>query len=127
MKKRLTRVKKAPTSVSLLFSGLGALAIALCSSASYAQTKVVGYVPAWKNMAAVVDATDLSKLTHINLSFLNPNGSGVVANNGNPVCMDGVTAANISYVVQKAHQAGVKVLVSLAGGAVPSCSGNREL
>ncbi len=120
----LIKKSKVPSYGRLLLNCFGVLAIAFCSQFSSAQTKVVGYIPAYKNMVAVADATDLSKLTHINLSFLNPNSSGVVANNGNPVCMDGATAANISYVVQKAHQAGVKVLVSLAGGVVPSCSGN---
>lgn len=94
------------------------------SALSVAQTKVVGYIPAYKNMRAVVDTVDLNKLTHINLSFLNPNASGVVANNNNPVCMSGASGDDVRYVVQKAHSAGVKVLVSVAGGVVPSCSGN---
>lgn len=109
---------------SLSLKTMGVLTLAVCSQLTSAQTKVVGYIPAYKNMVAVADATDLSKLTHINLSFLNLNGAGVVANNGNPVCMEGATAANIQYVVQKAHQAGVKVLVSLGGGVIPACSGN---
>lgn len=89
-------------------------------------TKVVGYIPSYKNMPAVIDRTDLTKLTHLNLSFLNPNASGLVLSGGNPVCMEGASANDLHYVVNKAHQAGVKVLVSIAGGVLPACSGNWQ-
>ena len=102
----------------------GVLCVATGSLLACAQTKVVGYIPSYKNMPAVIDRTDLSKLTHLNLSFLNPNASGVVLSGGNPICMEGASANDIHYVVNKAHQAGVKVLVSIAGGVLPACSGN---
>lgn len=89
-----------------------------------AQTKIIGYVPSYKNIPAVIDRTDLSKLTHINLSFLNPNANGVVMSGGNLLCMEGASASDITYATQKAHAAGVKVLVSIAGGVLPGCSGN---
>ncbi|MEN0035675.1 MAG: glycosyl hydrolase family 18 protein [Cellvibrio sp.] len=107
-------------------SSLGLIALMGLSSVAQAQTKVVGYIPSYKNMPAVIDRTDLSKLTHINLSFLNPNASGALTSGGNPVCMEGASASDINYVVQKAHQAGVKVLVSVAGGVIPACSGNWQ-
>lgn len=107
-------------------SSLGLIALMGLSSVVQAQTKVVGYIPSYKNMPAVIDRTDLSKLTHLNLSFLNPNASGALTSGGNPVCMEGATASDINYVVQKAHQAGVKVLVSVAGGVIPACSGNWQ-
>lgn len=110
----------------LCASSLGLIALASFPSIAQVQTKVVGYIPSYKNMPAVVDRTDLSKLTHINLSFLNPNASGAVTSGGNPVCMEGASANDINYVVQKAHQAGVKVLVSVAGGVLPPCSGNWQ-
>lgn len=107
---------------------LASMLLVFCSfiwaTAASAQTKVVGYIPSYKNIRAVADSTDLSKLTHINLSFLNPNSSGAFANGANPVCMEGATGADIDYVVNKAHQAGVKVLVAVAGGVIPGCSGN---
>jgi chitinase len=105
---------------------LGLIAFTAMSSLAQAQTKVVGYIPSYTNMPAVIDRTDLSKLTHINLSFLNPNASGALTSGGNPICMAGASAADINYVVQKAHQAGVKVLVSVAGGVLPACSGNWQ-
>jgi GH18 family chitinase len=110
----------------LCASSLGLIALAGFSSVAQAQTKVVGYIPSYKNMPAVIDRTDLSKLTHLNLSFLNPNASGAVTSGGNPVCMEGASASDINYVVNKAHQAGVKVLVSVAGGVLPPCSGNWQ-
>lgn len=100
--------------------------MAAMSLTTFAQTKVVGYIPSYKNMPAVIDRTDLSKLTHLNLSFLNPNASGALLSGGNPICMEGASAADIHYVVNKAHQAGVKVLVSIAGGVLPPCSGNWQ-
>lgn len=108
---------------------LGTSAFCILASSSLmacAQTKVIGYIPSYKNMPAVIDRTDLSKLTHLNLSFLNPNASGAVVSGGNPVCMEGASASDIHYVVNKAHQAGVKVLVSIAGGVLPACSGNWQ-
>jgi chitinase len=107
-------------------TSVGLVGLAGFSAATHAQTKVVGYIPSYKNMPAVIDRTDLSKLTHLNLSFLNPNASGAVTSGGNPVCMEGASAGDINYVVQKAHQAGVKVLVSVAGGVIPPCSGNWQ-
>ena len=107
-------------------TSLGLVALMGISSTAQAQTKVVGYIPSYKNMPAVIDRTDLSKLTHLNLSFLNPNASGALTSGGNPVCMEGASASDIHYVVNKAHQAGVKVLVSVAGGVIPACSGNWQ-
>lgn len=114
---------------SFAFSALGALALGLYSEASLAQNKLVGYIPSYTNMTAVADRTDLTKLTHINLAFLNPNSGGAVSSGNNPVCMGGPSGANVSgsditYVVNKAHAAGAKVLVSMAGGGVPACSGS---
>lgn len=111
-------------------ASMAAMTLALMSGSALAQNnKLVGYIPTYNGMVAVANATDFSKLTHVNLAFINPNSSGVVANGANPVCMENglggnVSASDIAYVVNKAHSAGVKVLVSFAGGAVPSCSGN---
>jgi GH18 family chitinase len=104
---------------------LAALALCGVASSALAQTKVVGYIPGWKNLRAVADRTDLTKLTHVNLAFANPSSSGAFLSNGNPTCMD-ASAADINYVVQKAHAAGAKVLISVAGGAIPGCSGNWQ-
>ncbi|RYE15337.1 MAG: carbohydrate-binding protein [Sphingobacteriales bacterium] len=115
---------------SLAFGTVSVLALGMFSQSSFAQNRLIGYIPSYANMPAVADRTDLSKLTHINLSFLNPNASGAVANGTNPVCMlnssgvANIPGSDITYVVNKAHAAGVKVLVSMAGGGIPGCSGN---
>lgn len=87
---------------------------------------VIGYIPTWKDMRKTIDDTDLNILTHINLSFLNPDASGAFLLNGEPICSDGASA-DIKYVVKKAHDNGVKVLVSLGGGTIPQCAGNWKV
>lgn len=111
-----------------LLSAIGALAVGLFPAMSMAETKVIGYIPTGKGIPSVIDRTDLSKLTHINLAFANLNAAGQVINGGNPTCMSG-SASDINYGVQKAHAAGVKVLISIAGGSGGSgCPGSwREL
>lgn len=84
---------------------------------------VIGYIPTWKDMRETMDNTDLKLLTHINLSFLNPDSSGAFLIKGEPICSDG-SASDIRYVVKKAHENDIKVLVSVAGGILPECSGD---
>lgn len=110
------------------------VAIALQSLAANVLAKpvVIGYVPAFGAMKATVDTTDLSLVTHINISFLNPDASGALIKNDSMLCMPdstgvGTTASNLRYVINKAQQAGVKVLVSVAGGVIPSCSGDWSI
>jgi chitinase len=114
------------------------LCILLCVSAVNvwagsvsADTKVVGYIASFTDMKAAIDKTDLSKLTHINLSFTNPDAQGKLVNNGVMTCMPGIRGDNVSeadvrYVIDKAQSAGVKVLAAVAGGVIPSCSGNWQ-
>lgn len=115
---------------------LGALALCagstqLWAADAVADTKVIGYIASFTDMKAAIDKTDLSKLTHINLSFTNPDADGKLVKDGIMTCMPGMTDANVSaadvrYVIDKAQTAGVKVLASVAGGVIPECSGNWE-
>lgn len=115
---------------------LGGLAFCVGSihvwaSEAVAETKVIGYIASFTDMKAAIDKTDLSKLTHINLSFTNPNANGKLVDNGVMTCMPGMSGGNVStadvrYVINKAQAAGVKVLASVAGGVIPTCSGNWE-
>jgi len=105
--------------------------INLWASSVAAETKVIGYIASFTDMKAAIDKTDLSKLTHINLSFTNPNAQGKLVDNGVMTCMPGrvggnVSVAEVRYVIDKAQAAGVKVLASVAGGVIPECSGNWE-
>lgn len=70
--------------------------------------KVVGYVFANSDLAAVAATIDFSKLTHLNIAFINPDAKGVFA----PV-------NGLPELVKKAHSNNVKVLSALAGGDPP--------
>jgi len=70
--------------------------------------KVVGYLSAGN--FDKIDLIELDKITHLCLAFANPSADGTLR------FRDGV---DVLPVVRKAHQAGVKVLVSLAGGGKP--------
>ncbi len=105
---------------------LAALLVASgCSSPAH-RIKVIGYMPVWKNLRSTVDDTDLGKLTHINVAFLNPDTSGAFADADGPLCMRGATGEDIRYLIDKAHRARVRVLISLGGGVIPACSGDWE-
>jgi chitinase len=130
------RITKNKTAFFSLRScgGLLSLLLAFCPAhlwAASAEIKVIGYIASFTDMKSTIDKTDLSRLTHINLSFTNPDARGKLVDNGTMTCMPGRTAGNVSaadvrYVINKAHAAGVKVLASVAGGVIPACSGNWE-
>lgn len=115
---------------------LGAILLSACSfnlwaASVAAEPKVIGYIASFTDMKAAIDKTDLSKLTHINLSFTNPNAEGKLVNGSVMTCMPGRSGGNVSvaevrYVIDKAQAAGVKVLASVAGGVIPDCSGDWE-
>ena len=94
-----------------------------------AKPVVIGYLPAFRAMTEAVDKADSKLVTHINISFLNPDANGILIKNDTMVCMPDIagaatTTSAFRYVVNKAQAAGVKVLVSVAGGVIPSCSGD---
>jgi hypothetical protein len=70
--------------------------------------KVVGYLAA--GGFEDIDDLELDKLTYLNLAFGNPDKDGNLVFSRN---------ADIRPVVQKGHDAGCKVFVSLAGGGRP--------
>jgi GH18 family chitinase len=73
--------------------------------------KVVGYLSG-RNFSRI-DELELNRLTHLNLAFANPDKDGkLVFGRG----------LDIAPVVDKAHAAGLKVFVSLAGGGKPDAA-----
>ncbi len=68
--------------------------------------KVVGYLPYYR--FGLADQVDFSKITHLNLSFANPDMQGNLDIGGQ----------DIDPIVQMAKQEDVKVCLSLAGGAL---------
>ena len=74
-------------------------------STSFAQSfKVIGYLPYYR--FSWVNDIEFERLTHVNIAFANPDAAGNLS----------VEGANIAPAVTKAHQAGCKVFISLAGG-----------
>ena len=66
--------------------------------------RVVGYLNTWSNFPNSINSVDLSKVTHINIAFANPNASGNLT-----------SFSGMSTVTTKAHSSNVKVLISLGG------------
>ncbi len=73
--------------------------------------KVVGYL-AGRNFQRI-DELELNRLTYLNLAFANPDKDGNLVFDGH---------FDITPVVRKGHDAGLKVFISLAGGGRPDAS-----
>lgn len=67
--------------------------------------KTVGYLPTYR--FSLVNRIELERLTHLNISFANPDQNGILQTNG----------VDISDAVYEGHKAGVEVFIALAGGA----------
>jgi len=79
-------------------------------AAAIAQPKVVAYVPNWVDLNAFSDQIRYAKLTHLNIAFENPtNATGELSFNPKNILL-----------ISKARAHGVKVLVSIGGGAASS-------
>ena len=89
----------------------------------------VGYLAAFKGLDLSIARTHLPSYTHFNLSFANPDAAGAFVRDGRLTCMGDETGANLTVAVLRASVAklqagGAKVLVSVAGGVIPGCSGD---
>jgi GH18 family chitinase len=71
---------------------------------TYAQTRVVGYMPSWAGQASKIQYT---KLTHINYAFIRPTTTGGLTAIDNP--------AKLQDIVSRAHAVGVKVGIAVGG------------
>lgn len=67
--------------------------------------EIYGYLPLWN--CACYETLDYGNLTHINLAFVNPDETGTL------VC--DAPDQTVRAIVDKAHAAGVKVLMSMGG------------
>ena len=99
------------TNLSLL-KNYTVLVFMMMSMSSFAQTSVVGYFPTYQNFPNEISNIDLAKLTHLNIAFANPDGSGTLV-------VDGATNSAVTTVVNAAHAKNVKVLMSIGGGGAP--------
>ncbi|MFL5729656.1 MAG: Ig-like domain-containing protein [Cytophagaceae bacterium] len=78
--------------------------LAMGTSVSYGQFKVVGYHPSWAGSASAIQ---YSKLTHINYAFALPLSNGSLKPIDNP--------AMLQQIVANAHAAGKKVFIAIGG------------
>ena len=81
------------------------LLLMMVSASSFAQFRVIGYLPTWGGNLSDVQYT---KLTHINYAFLIPNSDGTYQ------APDDL--ARLKNLVTQAHANGVKVIISVGGG-----------
>ncbi|PQO26638.1 glycosyl hydrolase family 18 protein [Blastopirellula marina] len=93
---------------------LSLVVVCLLAQTSIAQTLVVAYVPNWIDLKSYAREIDYDRLTHINIAFENPKS---------PLGEMSYRRDN-DVLIAAAHKKGVKVLVSIGGGAA---SGNEPL
>ena len=74
--------------------------------------KVIGYFPTWGAFDSNLTVADFTKLTHINIAFVNPDKDGNLEDN--------VSDEQIGSLVEKAKLHNVKVSMSLGGAIAPS-------
>ena len=81
---------------------------------------LVGYLPVYKNMdwAAYMQKMDFTRMTHLNLAFVNPpkcDPAPCTAKSNMTFGARSLTDVNLHAIVAAAHAHGVKVLASLGG------------
>ncbi|WP_217604589.1 glycosyl hydrolase family 18 protein [Chitinophaga sp. GbtcB8] len=102
-------------------AGFLSCVLLITSLFSFAQFKVVGYMPSW---SGDVNAIQYSKLTHINYAFLLPTTTGGFQAIENP--------GKLQSLVSLGHANGVKVLIAVGGwndgndGGFESTAGNSS-
>lgn len=105
------------------------LSLVLVATPAPAAPVMVGYFPAFKGIETGLATTAIGHYTHINIAFANPDASGALAKGGVMTCMSGgkndaVTVAELRETVVRLRAGGAKVLLSVAGGSIPGCSGD---
>lgn len=95
--------------ISRIYSSFSVFFYALCifcisATSSHAQFKVVGYLVNWSGFLSGANAVDYTKVTHINVAFINPDADG----NLGPV-------DNLTTVAGIVHTNNSKILASIGG------------
>lgn len=70
-----------------------------------AQFRVVGYISEWNQTLATVNDSTLKKLTHLNISFVNPDSAGNL-----------LLPVRFDSIIKQAKANNVKVLMAIGGG-----------
>jgi len=115
--------------IAALTLAFAALALPAAAAPAAKKPVIIGYLATFRDYNATLDRTDLGKVTHINIAFVNPAPNGSVINGDTLACSSnfqgGMTPiADLDAIVARAHKAHVKVLPSLGGGEIPACSGD---
>jgi len=77
---------------------------------------VVAYVQDWEGSPLNPDQLDYAKITHLDVAFANPvDASGTLS-----------IPSHLAQLVDKAHQNGVKVLISIGGGGISESEAERK-
>ncbi len=92
---------------------------------------MVGYIAAFKGIDMTIARTRLDDYTHFNIAFANPDANGIFARDGQLTCMPApfgaaTGVAELRAQIAKLRAKGAKVLVSVGGGVIPSCSGDWQ-
>jgi chitinase len=69
------------------------------------QGLVIAYAPVWAGLETILDVADKGVLTHVNVSFLNPEADGSLPE-----------IKGAKELIEAAHDLGIKVFISLGGG-----------
>jgi chitinase len=78
-----------------------------------AQFRVIGYLRLENILDGEANQIDYSKVTHINVAFINPDSAGNFA-----------AIAGLRAYVDRVHRRGIKVLASIGGGLAPAYYAN---
>ena len=107
------------------------LASAPAAATPLARPVTIGYVPAFRGLDAAIAGLDLSRYSHLDLAFVNPDKDGRIVARGRFACApDGKNGMmggdSVRALAAKVHAGGSKLLISLGGGVIPACSGDWE-
>ncbi|GLU50754.1 glycosyl hydrolase family 18 protein [Dyadobacter frigoris] len=69
---------------------------------------VIGYLPGRENLLQSANTIDYSKITHLNIAFINPDSAGNLKG-----------TENLKAVAAIAHSKNVKIMASIGGGGAP--------
>jgi len=95
---------------------LSLLCLFLSTFTLLAQPKVIGYLPTYTNFPNSINSVQLSKVTHINVAFANPNSSGTI------ILGSSKTTNQLATVVNTAHNQNVKVFLSIGGAGASAAT-----
>lgn len=70
--------------------------------------RVIGYLPGRENLEKSANTIDYSKITHLNIAFINPDSAGNLQG-----------TENLKAVAAIAHSKNVKIMASIGGGGAP--------